>query len=411
MSKICSAGSVVVALLGAVSTASPIEKRAFDKEHYANNAGLAAFALQGFWYNEGNGLWDNAWWNSGNALTTLADWGSLRPIEADSLNLKDVIQNTWVQAQRADVFTSKIKTSSGMVNSTTCVNGRGPACAAAEAATAASASALEGRMYRNFINTFYDDEAWWALGLIRSYDYTHKQEYLDSAVTIFNDMQGGRGTPCGGGIYWNKDRHYVNAIANELYLAVAASLANRIQNDKSKYTQIAEDQWTWFANSGMINGDNMINDGLDDNCRNNGQQTWTYNQGVVLGGLAELYKATGNNDYLNRAHQLASASMSRLVNGDGILMEANKCENDPNDRCHGDGAQFKGIYARNLRYLHDVSPSDDIKNFLTRNADSVFQNDRQDNKLGPAWPGPYYAASGNSHSSAMDVLVGAIAVA
>ena len=30
----------------------------------------------------------------------------------------------------------------------------------------------------------------------------------------------------------------------------------------------------------MINGDHMINDGLNDSCANNGQPTWTYNQGV-----------------------------------------------------------------------------------------------------------------------------------
>ncbi|OAQ97686.1 hypothetical protein LLEC1_05817 [Akanthomyces lecanii] len=154
----------------------------------------------------------------------------------------------------------------------------------------------------------------------------------------------------------------------------------------------------------------MINDGLNDQCRNNGAQTWTYNQGVVLGGLVELFKATGNRDYVNRANTLAAASMKKLVNGNGILVEG--CENN-GDHCGADGAQFKGVYARNLRYLYEVAPSNDIKNFLTRNADSIWDKDRDgnNNKLGVAWAGPLYNPIGNAHSSAMDALVGAVAVA
>lgn len=417
MSKIWSASSLLAALVSAApattttTTTSSVEKRANTKEHYANNVALAAFALQGFWYNKNTGLWDNAWWNSGNALTTLADWAKLRPNEAESLKISDVIHNTWTQAQNVNVFTTKTLKSNGMTTTEDCVDGVGPACGAAAAAAAAgNDEKVEARAFRNFLNNFYDDEGWWALGLIHAYDYTHRQEYLDSAVRIFNDMQGGGNTNCNGGIYWSKDRKYVNAIANELYLSVAASLANRIPADKARYTGIAETQWRWFAASGMINSQNMINDGLNDQCKNNAQQTWTYNQGVVLGGLVELFKATGNRDYVNRANTLAAASMKKLVNGNGILVEG--CENN-GDHCGGDGAQFKGVYARNLRYLYEVAPSADIKNFLTRNADSIWDKDRDgnNNKLGVAWAGPFYSPIGNAHSSAMDALVGAVAVA
>ncbi|OAA63163.1 Glycoside hydrolase, family 76 [Cordyceps fumosorosea ARSEF 2679] len=403
VAKIWYASSVLAALVNAATAAraSPLEKRWRDKGHYANNTALAAYALQGFWYNQTTGLWDNAWWNSGNALTILADWARLRPLDAESLNISDVIHNTWSQAQNVNVFTTKTLMSDGMIKTEDCLNGQGLACDA-------NAAAIQSRAFRDFLNDFYDDEGWWALGLIHAYDYTHRQEYLDSAVRIFNDMQGGGNTTCNGGIYWSKERKYVNAIANELYLSVAASLANRIPNDKAKYTGIAQGQWRWFGNSSMINSDNLINDGLDGQCKNNGQKTWTYNQGVVLGGLVELYKATGNRDYLNRANSLASASMKKLVNSDGLLVEG--CE-DNGDHCGADGAQFKGVYARNLRYLNEVSPSTDIKKFLTCNADSIWDKDRDgNNRLGVAWAGPLYSPIGNAHSSAMDALVGAVAV-
>jgi len=49
----------------------------------------------------------------------------------------------------------------------------------------------------------------------------------------------------------------------------------------------------------MINNEKLINDGLTKDCRNNKQETWSYNQGVILGGLLELSKATSNPSLLN----------------------------------------------------------------------------------------------------------------
>jgi len=76
-------------------------------------------------------------------------------------------------------------------------------------------------------------------------------------------------------------------LPNELFLEVAASLANRTAGKESAfYLAWADKEWAWFKGSGMINSENLINDGLNSTnpnaCRNNGQTTWTYNQGVIL---------------------------------------------------------------------------------------------------------------------------------
>jgi hypothetical protein len=82
------------------------------------------------------------------------------------------------------------------------------------------------------------------------------------AAEIFADMQTGGVTPCKRGIFMRKDRVCVQSTANELYLAVAASLANRMPSNKS-YEEIAMKQWKWFQQSGIINPQNRISDGLD----------------------------------------------------------------------------------------------------------------------------------------------------
>ncbi len=60
--------------------------------------------------------------------------------------------------------------------------------------------------------------------------------------------------PAKAGLFWViPSRSYKNAISNELYLKLTASLHNRIPGD-TFYLSRARQSWTWFKNSGMING-------------------------------------------------------------------------------------------------------------------------------------------------------------
>ncbi|KAI0399384.1 glycoside hydrolase family 76 protein [Xylaria palmicola] len=346
------------------------------------------------WYNQGTGLWDSTgWWNSANCLTVLADYAVQNPSSAASLKIPNVIQNTYDQAQKTAVQAVKAFNAAGLPISTyTRVSKR---------------SDIVKRGFDNFLNDYYDDEGWWALALIRSHDVgvygLGDQRFLEAAMEIFEDMKKGA-SKCGG-IYWSKVGTYTNAIANELYLKVAAALANRVPARKDYYLDIAKSQWAWFKSSGMINGDHLINDGLDSSCKNNGMKTWTYNQGVILGALVELSKATGDKSLLTEASSIATATIVHLTR-DGILYEG--CEPD----CGADGAQFKGVFMRNLGELQRAAPQDAFRNFLLKNADAIWAKDRNSkNQLGPTWPGPFAAASAGTHSSAMDALVAAVAAA
>ncbi|KAI0840776.1 glycoside hydrolase family 76 protein [Hypoxylon sp. FL0890] len=370
---------------------SHITNRA-DSATYASHTVDAINTLQ-TWYNRETGLWDTTgWWNSANCLTVLADFAIIDPSASDSLNIPEIIQNTYDQAQKTPVQASKVLAAGGLPISTY---------------TRLSKREIEKRGFENFLNDYYDDEGWWALAMIHSYDIGVQgigdQQYLQAAIDIFEDMKKGNST-CGG-IYWSKVTPYTNAIANELFLSVAASLANRVPSRKDYFLQTAQTQWNWFKNSGLINSDNLINDGLTDDCKNNGMQTWTYNQGVILGGLVELSKATGDKSLLTEAQTIAMAAITNLSK-DGILYEG--CE--PN--CGSDGSQFKGIFMRNLHYLQEASPMDAIKNYILTNADAIWAKNRNaQNELGVTWDGPYTNATAGTQSSALDALVAAAAVA
>ncbi len=352
----------------------------------------AAFTALQTWYDDSNGLWNTTgWWNSANCITVLGDLAAVD--SRVKSHVTSVLANTFVEAQKYNLQQTKIITADFNIQ-TVFGNVSMPA-------------GVKSNLVINpqgFINGFYDDEGWWALGWIQAYDLTGNSDYLVAATDIFANMKNGSTTPCDGGIWWDKAETYVNAIANTLYLSVASHLANRIPIQKSYYVSIAQDQLSWFLGSGMLNSNSLINDGLDATCKNNNGTVWSYNQGVILGALVELNTASPNSTYLPLAKSIATAAIKALSDSNGILHDP--CE--PN--CGGDGSQFKGVFMRNLQILQQASPETTYLNFIAANAASIWAKDRNSlNQLDVDWAGPFASADASKQSSAMDALVAAVA--
>lgn len=301
---------------------------------------------------------DDMWWQSGNIVETIAKFG--KQDEDFKQAAIDIISNTYDKSP----------------------NQKG---------------------YSNWKNDFYDDEGWWAMGWIAAYDLTGDQKYLNTSKDLFEDMTTGRTTPCKGGIWWNKPKEYIAAISNELFLAVGASLANRVPaSEKADYQNWAQMEWDWFLESGVINTDTLVNDGIDkDSCQNNGKTTFTYTQGVVLAGLSELARATSDGGFIHHATALASASMSKLADS-GILTEPVE---HPLDQT---AAMFKGAYVRGLSTLNENERQQAYTDFLKKNADSALANARDgDGVIRDRWQGSSNGSNAASHAAGIDVLVAA----
>lgn len=232
----------------------------------------AATALMQFYDNRG--LWKTTgWWNAANALTAIIDY------------TKYTGRNTYKYAIEATFEKNK------------------------------------NAEDKNFTNFYIDDTLWWGLAWVLAYDVTGNEKFLQMAKIDADYCYSYKDDVCGGGLWWTRERGYKNAIPNELFIKLAAALHNRIEGD-TKYLDQAIEVWNWFRASGMFNSDNLINDGLDSNCNNNGQVTWSYNQGVIIGGLVELYKATGNQTYINEAKSIADAVLrSPNLNPNGVLFD------------------------------------------------------------------------------------------
>ncbi|KAI0891013.1 glycoside hydrolase family 76 protein [Annulohypoxylon nitens] len=253
-----------------------------------------------------------------------------------------------------------------------------------------------------------DDTGWWALAMLSMYELTGNQTYLDIAIEDEEYMWNyWNTTTCGGGLIWSISAlSYHNAISNELFLELTAKLHNLIPDD-TKYLDRALKEWEWFSNSGMINSQSLINDGLteDTACVNNNMTTWTYNQGVILGGLVELFQATSDSSYLDSARAIADAVVnSTLLVQDGVLTEP--CSDE--ESCEPNGTNFKGIFMRELAKLNAVLDDGTYTDFIAENADSAYANARNGTDFyGFLWMGPFDVVTVGTQEAAVHLLTAA----
>jgi predicted alpha-1,6-mannanase (GH76 family) len=240
---------------------------------------------------------------------------------------------------------------------------------------------------------FFDDDLWYVNAWLRCFDVTGDPAFLTAAQAGFAAVLPGWDDTCGGGMWWGHERTYKNAITNELFLLAASRLARRAPGD---YLDWARRAWAWFDHSGLINVDGLVNDGLA-GCVNNGATTWTYNQGVLVSGLAELCLATGDVGLLTPAYRVADAAIAHLAPG-GILREPSEPDSD------ADQLIFKGVLAQGLARL-----GEGYRGFLRANAESVWERARTPgDAIGLCWAGPPIAVTGASHASGT-LLLGAVA--
>jgi predicted alpha-1,6-mannanase (GH76 family) len=370
------------------------------------------------------------WWNSANAITAVIDYMA---VTGDRSYLKPVVENTFARAQRTlrPIYSRPISSSWPY---------------------------LRLARYKGFLNGYYDDEGWWALAWISAYDLTGDASYLAAASDIFRDMTAGWDDYWGGGIYWGKhdgqpDRSgaeaaprswhsgYKNAIANELFIAVAAALGSRQRRsspsgpDHADYQQWALRGWEWFSSSppkgvAMINDASLVNDSPDrQGVNNNTEAIWSYNQGVILSGLCDLTELTGDETYAGQAEKIADSFLqnpwraagesggrphpqeSGVING--ILHEHNDCKPDGSALARPpsvDSTLFKGIFMRNLARLYRKAPKAAYREFILANVESALAHVNERHQFGSNWAAPVDVADFVRQTAGLDLVNAALLV-
>ncbi|MFD7879525.1 glycoside hydrolase family 76 protein [Streptomyces sp. NPDC059766] len=299
-------------------------------------------------YDPYNGWWPSSWWNSAATLTALVDFART----TGTHDYDWAVARTYTQNK--GVFAAGVR----------------------------SSDAIEG----HFISRSVDDSAWWAIAWIDAYDYTGDSRYLDEAVTIAGYVQRywDSGT-CGGGVWWDRERTYKNAVTNGQYLWLTTALHQRLPGD-TVWLQRARTAAAWYRSSGLIGSSGLVNDGLTASCANNGGTVWSYNQGLAIGAFTELWRTTGDDSLLTTARTLADAALSSpALTRDGVLTES--CDLGTAS-CDDNQKQFKGVFVRNLADLARATGSAVYRSYVQRQADTLWAQDRSAlNALGERWAG------------------------
>jgi predicted alpha-1,6-mannanase (GH76 family) len=354
--ELCRRAATTLAVAGCAAVALTSSAQAADHRVSAQAKSAAETVMR--WYDPSTGLWKTTnWWNAANILTGLMDLD----LEDHTHRYADVAATTYAQG----------------------VSQQGG----------------------NFTNEYNDDTGWWGLAWLRAYELTGRKQYLATAIADAEAIWSYRDDVCGGGIWWNHDKGYKNSITNELFIKLAAQLHNTLPDD-TVWLDRAEQTWRWFRDSGLINPDHSISDGLNGDCRNDGTTAvYSYNQGVILGALVELDKA-GDAEALPMADRIArSAVTSPTLAPGGILADPG----EPQSSGGADGPTFKGVFTRNLGELDRHEGGRPLyREFLQRQARSLIGHDRNDaDQYGYHWAGPFDTADAARQGSALDALVAA----
>jgi predicted alpha-1,6-mannanase (GH76 family) len=210
---------------------------------------------------------------------------------------------------------------------------------------------------------FYDDNEWIGLQLIQHYQRTGDRSSLARAKEIFALVVHGWDTdathPCAGGVFWtqapwSQDR---NTVSNGPGAELGAHLF-LLTRDKS-YLTWAKKMYDWTQKC-MLAPNGLYWDHID--LKGTIEKTqWSYNQGVMLGAGALLYKATHDKKYLTDAKALAKASLAFYGTDDRLWKQPTR---------------FNSIYFKNLLILDSIAHDRSYKAVMQAYSDRAWKEAR-----------------------------------
>jgi hypothetical protein len=194
-------------------------------------------------------------------------------------------------------------------------------------------------------DSFYDDNEWVGIELVRVYELYHDLTALQQAQQIMafvmagwqTTAPNGRPLPCPGGVPFSNSPN--NSDRNTVTDGPAAELGVQLYRitHEARYLQFAEQAYGWVRQC-LVEPNSLYADHITVYGSVN-RAVWSYNQGSMIGAGTLLYQATGDGAYLYQARQTAKAALAYFTYS----------------RLSEENPFFVSVYFRNLLYLDSVT--------------------------------------------------------
>ena len=219
----------------------------------------------------------------------------------------------------------------------------------------------------SYWNNFYDDMEWIALTMVRLYETTQDEKHLNTAKELWGYIEGGWNEEYGGGgIAWKSDQRWSkNACSNGPAALLAMRLYSVTQDEVYKNWGIKI--YAWLRENLFNKATGAVYDNLNGETGEIGSFSLSYNQGTFLGAAHELYKVTGEANYLKDARKAAYFCISDA----GMIDSGN---NVLRDEGSGDGGFFKGIF---MRYFVKLIMEPDLDELYRKKFETFFNNNAE----------------------------------
>ncbi|GFF48527.1 mannan endo-1,6-alpha-mannosidase DCW1 [Aspergillus udagawae] len=216
-----------------------------------------------------------------------------------------------------------------------------------------------------------DDQMFWGLAAmlaaeIQFPDRSEGYSWLSLAQGVYNTQVDRWDTStCGGGLRWQLYTYQAgytmkNAISNGGLFQLAARLARYTNNHT--YYEWAEKVWDWSCSSPLLNNKTWSvadSTNVEDGCKSQGNNQWSYNYGTYLMGAAYMW------NYTNGTNTKWATAVDGLLNNTldlffptkygGNIMSEVLCE--PNEVCNDNEILFKGLVTSWLAFTALLVPS------------------------------------------------------
>lgn len=220
---------------------------------------------------------------------------------------------------------------------------------------------------------FYDDNVWLGIDFTDLYLMTESKQYLDKAELIWKFIESGMDDRLGGGIYWcEQKKGSKNTCSNAPGSVFALKLYKATGNQH--YLDQGKALYEWTRNTLMDSTDFLYFDNISLTGR---IQTWkfAYNSGQMIQAGALLYGITGDESYLTEARRTAESCYD-------YFFEEYTSEDGTSFRILKSGnTWFNAVMVRGLAELYKVDGNRTYIDAVMKSLETAWEKSRTEEGL------------------------------